>query len=629
MKKLIYIILLITIFPLASCKKYLETIPSDFLAPVNYYATKEQLNASLTGVYLALSQLPVYGDQYPLIITNSTDESLYNLANTSQQIAFYNETAIDPINSGFWNNLYTGVDRANRLLENIDVAKDISDADREKVKGETMFLRAYYYFLLTQWYGSIPLRLSSTQSATDGPIAFTGTKAVYDYIIADMTTAEGLLRDQKASSFAFNERVTLTAVQGILARVCLYAAGEPVNDTKRYAEALVWAQKVVASGQHKLNPDYTQIFKLQSADAYDNVNRECIWDVGFNWNATTLALTGRATEIGVPTSAVSVGRVLGFINVYPRFYKAYESVINPGARTDVSPDLRRDWCISNYTWNGGTATVVPGKVPVPYDSYYERYPNKWRREYEVVTPRNNNISGLNQPLLRYADVLLMVAEADNEVNGPTALGIDAVNEVRKRAYGELFQGKQVMSIAVTDGGSGYTTAPNVTISGGGGAGAQATATVFEGKVTAVTLTALGANYTSQPTVSFSGGGSGAAATAELASSALKSDQYSSKIVFRKTIQDERLRELNGEFLRKQDLKRWGILISTMQSLADEAVNGSLDKNPDGTPVVPAAASALQFKYAVPGKNIGIKDIYLPIPQTEITYNNLARQNPGF
>ena len=304
MNNKIYILLIfIVAIPGVSCKKYLNTTPTDFLTPSTYFTSKAQLNAALAGVYLTLSQLSYYGDQYPLIVTNSTDEGLYNLNNATQQIAYYNETSSDAINSGLWSNFYTGIDRANRLLENINVAKDISDVDRKHVMAETLFLRAYFYFMLVQWYGDVPLRLSSTQSAADGPLAFTPAKAIYDTVIAQMTVAESMLTDQKASSLTYNERITYTAVQGILARVCLYAAGYPVNDTRRYADALAWAKKVVASGEHKLNPDYSQIFKLESADGYDNINRESIWEIGFTWNPATLALTAKATEIGVPTSA--------------------------------------------------------------------------------------------------------------------------------------------------------------------------------------------------------------------------------------------------------------------------------------------------------------------------------------
>src|SRR5205085_4345541 len=120
----------------------------------------------------------------------------------------------------------------------------------------------------TQWFGDVPLKTKSTLGQEDAQIAFTAQKEVYDFVISEMTEAEGLLAEQKSSTFTYNERVTQTTVQGILARVCLFAAGNPVNDTKRYRDALTWANKVKTSGLHRLNPDYRQVFINMSADAY-------------------------------------------------------------------------------------------------------------------------------------------------------------------------------------------------------------------------------------------------------------------------------------------------------------------------------------------------------------------------
>lgn len=631
MKPVKYLLLVIILLS-SSCKKYLETKPSDFLTPVNYYQNKTQLALALNGVYLVLSQASCYGEIYQHIITPSTDESITNINNTTPGACFYNVTAGNADITNFWSNLYTGVNRANLLLENINIATDISDLDRKHIKAEAIFLRAYFYFLLTQWYGDIPLRLSSTTSALATNYPFTASKDIYDFVISEMTTAEGMLSDQKASSFAYDEKVTYTTVEGILARVCLYAAGNPINETARYAEALSWAKKVVSSGEHKLNPDYSQIFKLESADGYDNVNREVLWEVGFSWSLTnTSRLTASQVRVGMSTNAISIGRTYGYTNVYPRLFKSYESVINPSAplgSQDLSPDLRREWNCPVFTWSGGDAVVLPTVAYFTYNNYWDRYPGKWRRQYEIVIPRDNNNSPRNLPILRYSDVLLMLAEADNEINGPTSLGIDAVTQVRKRAYGETLQGKSLVKITVTNGGSGYTSIPNVIIAGG--SGATGTAVISGGKVTGVNLTALGSNFTSAPAITFSGGaGSGAAASSTLSDATLTPDKYVSKEAFRKTIQDERLRELNGEFLRRQDLRRWGILISTLKTMVNEIAAGSIDKNSDGSPVVPAASIAQQTKYSIPGLNIGTKDIFLPIPQTELTYNYQAKQNPGY
>ncbi len=631
-----YGIMLAVSFLLANtgCKRYLEPTPSDFLTPETYYQNKSQLSLSLNGIYQVMSQAASYGEMYQYTITNATDESVTNFNTNLPGPSFYNSTPSNSDVINYWANLYTGINRANLLLENINVATDISDNDRRHIKGEAVFLRAYYYFLLTQWFGDVPLRLNATGSALDTDFEFTGTKEVYDFVIGEMTTAEGLLNDQPADAFNYTERVTLTTVQGMLARVCLYAAGQPVNDTKRMAEALSWAQKVVASGKHRLTPDYTQIFKLESADGYDLANREVMWEVGFSWNPTnTGRLTASQVRVGIPTQAMSVGRSYGWTNIYPRVFKAYESVINPAApvpNQDLSPDLRREWNCPVFTYTGGDATTPPNPSYFAYNNYWDRYPGKWRRQYEIVTPRDNNNSPRNLPIIRYADVLLMLAEADNELNGPTALGIDAVNQIRKRGYGENIQGKSVIRVNVSAGGSGYTSAPVVTITGGGGSGTTATATISGGRITAINLTTLGANYSTAPTVTITGGGgSGAAADAVLSDATLTADKYASKEVFRKTIQDERLRELNGEFLRKQDLKRWGLLIPTLRAMVSEATSGSTDRNPDGTQVIPPAASNVRAKYTIPGSNISEKDIYLPIPQTEITYNRQARQNPGY
>jgi hypothetical protein len=631
-RKISTIILIATLISITACNKYLNTVPTSFETPVNYYQSYLQLTNSLAGVYEPLASGSFYGEIYQYVTTNCTDEAIDNYQNTLPQIAYYNETSSDANVASLWSILYTGINRANSLLENINVAKDPTEAQRRHVKGETTFLRAYYYFMLTQWYGDVPLRLTSTQSANQASLAFTKSKDVYNFVISEMTTADSLLSDQTPSSLSYNETVTNTAVEGVLARVCLYAAGNPINDTRRYADALTWAKKVVSSGQHKLNPDYTQVFKNMSADAYDNVNRESMWEVGFYYLPSVPSYRlGSEVRVGMKTAAASIGNCYGYANIYPRLFKTYESVINPVAKTDVSPDLRREWCIPSYTWTGGDAVTLPTATPIAYNSYYDRFMGKWRREYEIQVPRNPDISPRNLPILRYSDVLLMEAEAENEVNGPTALAIDAVNQVRIRGYGENLIGKQVVGVTITNGGKSFTSVPTVTFTGGGGTGATATATITAGVISAITMSSLGSKYTSAPTVTITGGGgNSAAATTVLSNASLLPAQYVDQATFRKTIQDERLRELNHEFFRRQDLKRWGILISTMKNIASEVVSGSTDKNPDGTPVVPPETTpALQLKYGLAGQNIGSKDLYLPIPLTEMNYNNKAKQNPGF
>jgi hypothetical protein len=124
-------------------------------------------------------------------------------------------------------------------------------------------------------------------------------------------------------------------------------------------------------------------------------------------------------------------------------------------------------------------------------------------------------SPTNYPLLRYSDVLLTLAEADNELNGPTAENIEYVNQVRRRAYGVSFVGRNINNLTITSGGtSGYSLPSVVTIAGGGATkdAEAAVSVVSSGKITGITLIDGGAGYTSAPTVTISGG-TGAVITA--------------------------------------------------------------------------------------------------------------------
>ena len=642
---IVIVMAVVTVFSISSCMKVLETTPSDFVSPDAYFTKKANFDAALSGVYKTLGSNNLYGNNYQYLITATTDEWVLAQGGAVARTPWYNASSADVPTGNMWTTLYDGVDRANVVLQYIDAPSDLTETQRRHIKGEAIFLRAYFYFMLTQWYGDVPLRIKATDSPSDTNMPFTPTKEVYDWVIDEMIVAEGLLAEQKASNFNYNERVTQTAVQAILARVCLYAAGEPVNDTRRYNDVIKWATEVINSELHQLNPDYRQIFKLQAKDQYDQAYRESIWEVGFsvNQSAPEQSAPG-AVSVGISTTNPIVGASNGLLFAYPRLYRTYETfpyTTATNAIQETSPDQRRDWCVAPFKYTGGSTTVAATMAPVAYNLYYTRYSGKWRR-IEENTPIHVSQSPTNYPIIRYADVLLMLAEAQNALSTapPTPAMIELVNKVRRRAYGE-FSGKIITAINVTNGGTvNYTQIPTVTITGAGGTGATAVAVLTAGKVSSIRVTNPGQNYPSSTTVTITppSGGAGAGATASVVLSGngeLRPDQTLDQGAFFKAIRDERLMELNGEFLRKQDLKRWGLLVSTIKQMRTEITSGSIDIHPDGLPVVPpcivpyAAASATKTHYTHPADNISDKNIFLPIPIVEILYNNQAKQNPGY
>lgn len=425
MKKIIYLMLLLPVFAASSCKKYLDTKPQDFIAPETYYTTEAQLTAALMGVYDVMGQNGGYGRNLTVELALANDEGFCR-SSTGVLPYFYNSSAADNNVLAAWQGLYTGIERANLLLANIDKAT-VADATKNEIRGEALFLRAYYYFVLTSYWGDVPLKLLPSSSLNDVDIARTPAKDIYTQVIKDMTAAEGIVND--ITTWGYGGRVSKSAVRGILARVCLSAAGR-LNDPVYYSQALTWASKVINSNLHTLNADYTQIFINYLQDKYDV--KESIWEVEFLGNGigTSYNESGAfesvfgATNTDTDPAGYSYGLILGTA-------KLFYSYKNDPA-TNLSPDARRDWTLSPWTYSGNKGTVhVNYAATNPW-----RYVGKFRRELEVVTPHNKNTGPCNFPLLRYADVLLMLAEAENQVNGPTAAAYNALNQVRRRAYGK-------------------------------------------------------------------------------------------------------------------------------------------------------------------------------------------------
>ncbi|WP_017259907.1 RagB/SusD family nutrient uptake outer membrane protein [Pedobacter arcticus] len=598
----------------ASCTKILDTKPTNFVSPTNYYETPEDLQNALNGVYDILGSKSLYGQDMLYAFNAQSDEAAFNYWNSSGNVAYayFEYTSSSTEISNFWLTLYQGIYRANSLLANIDKPK-MPEAKRNLIKGQALFLRGYYYFLLCSNFGDVPLITEPTMSVKDVSIARSPLAVVYKQVLADMTEAEQLLQTQTATKLGFAGKVSKTAVQGVLARVCLQMAGEPLKDVSKYNDAKSWAYKVITSGEHELNPSYADVFIKLSSDKYDV--KESIWEAEFYGNAT-----GGNDEtniahvfIGILCNDMSVGYSSGRVNVTKNHFNLYQ-VIDPTSTAVIRPtlDLRRDWNCANYNW--GTKTpAVKTDVTNPWSMNI----GKWRREYETFTPKGKTESNINPSLLRYSDVLLMYAEAANQVNdGPTDSAYNAVNLVRRRAFGKQENGNTLKTITVTDGGTGYTVAPVVTLTGGGASQAgTAKATISGGKVTAITVDTRGKFYTSAPTVSIAPPTTGTpaiatAAITDLADVDLVRDM--NKGDFLDFIVDERARELCFEGYRRMDLIRWGRFVDVMAAYNTYAKN-------NGAPANAYRASG----------NVTSRNVFMPIPSTDLILNRLLTQNPGW
>ena len=441
MKK-IYYVLAIAVFSFVSCEDFLNTEPINKVSIKQYYTDEKGLTEALAGVYDPLGSDALYGQNVFVGYNACTDEGYLARSSQTTEVQQLAVNNINPTNSeiaNLWAACYTGINRANDLIANINLPA-MDNNKRDVILGEALFLRGYYNFLLVTNFGDIPMKLTPTTNPNDVYTPATPAKDVYDQILKDMTAAEAKVAT--STSYGYSSRVSKTVVQGILARVCLQMAGFPLNDTGKYADALAWSKKVKESGEHALNTSfnaalnvttgtvrftnnaYSQIFINAVQDIYDI--KESMWEIEFKGDRTDGYLeTGRlGISNGITMTSVTftptIGYAYGFIRGTARLYKAYKT-----------GDLRRDWALTTFTYNNSTGA----KVAITSTTGYGRDCGKWRREFDPNTNKNKNFGNTNFPVLRYADVLLMFAESENQVNGPTTAAYEAVNQVRRRGFG--------------------------------------------------------------------------------------------------------------------------------------------------------------------------------------------------
>ena len=422
MKK--YIILATAAIMTTAC---LNKEPQDFTSPSTWYSNQAELEMALAKVYDPLRN--VYSDYISVYISQATDE-VFSKESSPQMIPYYyNHDKADNTVKVTWQELYKGIDNANVLLENADNA----DCDAEvikQIKGEALFLRGYYHFLLTAYWGDVPLKLSSTTSADKAYTPKSTSASIYESVIDDMEKALDMVPE--LSVLGFSGRVSKQAVKGILARVCLNAAGR-LEKPDYYEDARDWAQDLIDDNMCALNPSFSNVFINLMQDRYDI--KESIFEVecyghvyseemretaGFAsyytpaWSKNDYTVNDQTKE--------SIARGRGYLYCTPQLYDLYED-----------GDLRRDWTIMPYMYEQGVETI--NKITYNADFKF-RWPGKFRREYEINLPVYSWGNSTNYPLLRYSDVLLMFAEADNFVNkGSTTESLEAVNIVRRRAFG--------------------------------------------------------------------------------------------------------------------------------------------------------------------------------------------------
>ncbi|MDO7886675.1 RagB/SusD family nutrient uptake outer membrane protein [Hymenobacter cheonanensis] len=419
----------------SSCKNYLDIEPTALTTTEATFSTVSGAQSAVLGAYDPLSGDNTYGTRLSLYYPYDTDELIGSSGtyDTGRRgIARYKAFASNTEIINPWNNLYQGVERANVCIKYIPQmalytsGTSTDTASLHRLYGEALTLRAQYYLELIRNWGDVPAQLTPSSYDQNFNLPNGDRNQTLTTLIADLATAEKLV-PYRSGAGVINERITKGAVKALRARLCLQRGGYALkgNTMTRAADYLTYytiarqecLELMARRSEHTLNPSFSDLWLGVNQQRHDNYN-EIIFEVGMAGStATGDSKLGYYNGPRLQASPI-YGSTQGAVTVVPTYFYAFDST-----------DVRRDITIAPYQYASG-ANVQSG---VALNTLYD---GKFRRDWHSpALPGTNNYLGYNWPLIRFADVLLMFAETDNELNGPTAAGRAALLEVRTRGFG--------------------------------------------------------------------------------------------------------------------------------------------------------------------------------------------------
>lgn len=388
---------------LFSCKK-LNEAPSSVITSEQFYKTSSDATSAVNAVYSTLNSdpagdFPLYGRQLNLLVENGSDNQIYSPSNTNPDVRALGTATYISANSRVqkvWQQLYYGINRANIAIDNIPPIQ-MDTALRARLVRESKFIRALLYFNLVRLWGPVPVVLHNPSTIDVSQLlqSRAPVDSVYAQIISDLKDATNL---PKSYSGADIGRATGGAAHTLLAKVYL---------TRRdWNDALTQLNTVINGGYgYSLVSNFYDLFQKATKNGVEH-----IFSVQFE------------TNLGAVNSEQYLSQSFGSYNpaTWPIDIPADSSLY----KLFSAKDTRR--AVTFFTTQVNPANGQTVTYPTPFFNKFV--------DYSLSPLTIQAQSGINYPVLRYADVLLMYAEASNELSGsPSADAYRAINQVRERA----------------------------------------------------------------------------------------------------------------------------------------------------------------------------------------------------
>lgn len=429
----------------------------------NFIQTENDLTLVVNGVYSVYSEFDLYKSSGLGIILFSGDDLCAHsgATTTTGNPGWYvmrNYDANSDYIKKIWRCYFKAIDNANSAINAISKSP-LPDDLKDRTIGEMYFMRGFSYFNLVRAFGGVPLRLEHTTGSSDFYAPRASVDQVYEQIFRDLSYAAEHCIPLSEMSTTELGRATKGAAQGMLAlayltygNYCdLYKSG--FNSVVYYGNALKYANLVIESDEYELMDDYGMLFDVDNErEAYQ---KEVIFGVQFardNVIANAASIGSELANYLQPTERPGIcgntdGRGSQKVLVQPWFVNQYYedgSDYRSGSEVDYrfNVNFLTDW-IGSFKDNINTPEYEPDE-PIHFVTYPivapktdTDSPNRKTMPYVDKYKDPDGVDARNHEndlfIMRYAEIFLIKAEAENELNGPTTVAYDAFNEVRKRA----------------------------------------------------------------------------------------------------------------------------------------------------------------------------------------------------
>lgn len=433
--KLQYLLFLAAALTLASCKDFLEP---DSISTFDTQYVFSNVDDARRGVNAIYVQFGVDGFRSRLSnnMTGNTDierASGWQSSSDRYQIWDLNALASNGDLRQFWNAAYTAIRDANICIDGIEASEALNSSEVQtsrmmhQMLGEAYTLRAYWYSMLIYYFGDVPNVRLAPKAGNDFFLPREDRNVILSQLIDDLVKVEGRMLWADELPYAI-EQANREYALGMIARLALQRGGyflrpdlsmDRAGDYLEYYQiAKDYTQKLMTLKDRELPEDFRQVF-LNNARFITPVNDDILFEVPFALGNGDVGWNIGITVQGGATASHSYGSGNNYMAIPPSYYYSFDTL-----------DQRRDVTCAYYQVN---TSFVEEFVPNGISNIAQ---GKWSRYFLEKGQGANSAkgTGINWPMMRYSDILLMYAEAENELNGPTESAREAFKRVRQRAF---------------------------------------------------------------------------------------------------------------------------------------------------------------------------------------------------